>query len=192
MNKYFLDFGTNFGQGLDTISRIENFSKDIEIHSFEANPFVFQKINFKSNVNYYNLAVSDFNGFSEFNVDGTEGSGGSTLLKLENFNVEPVYGWKEGERYDWYKTIKVYSMCISDIMQKLLPNKKERSVIAKFDVEGSEYKIFKKLQETDNLKWFSKIYVEFHDRCMVKNQEKGANYWIRHFHQNNIKTILWR
>ena len=65
MDKYFLDFGTNLGQGLEAICNIEGFNEDVEIHSFEANPFIFQKIQFKPNVNYYNIAVSEFNGFFE-------------------------------------------------------------------------------------------------------------------------------
>ena len=61
MNKYFLDFGTNLGQGLEAISDIEKFDKDVEVHSFEANPFIFQKINFKEQFTQDNISISKKN-----------------------------------------------------------------------------------------------------------------------------------
>lgn len=209
MNKYFLDFGTNLGQGLEAISDIEKFDKDVEVHSFEANPFIFQKINFKPNVNYYNIAVSEFNGFFELNIDG---AGGSTLLPLDLWNPEQTYGWKEGERHNRYTNIKVPSMSISNILETLLPEKEEKSIIAKFDVEGAEYGIFQELKDTDNFKWFSKIYVEFHDRiightaqyvAVVARRHKGnitrarvpfskiSIEWMNHFDNTGIEAIIW-
>lgn len=210
MNKYFLDFGTNLGQGLEAISDIEKFDKDVEVHSFEANPFIFQKINFKPNVNYYNIAVSEFNGFFELNIDGV---GGSTLLPLDLWNPEQTYGWKEGERHNRYTNIKVPSMSISNILETLLPEKEEKSIIAKFDVEGAEYGIFQELKDTDNFKWFSKIYVEFHDLIIgyptqhqmevsrrFDDRDIGRGEvpfsvmslrWMHHFHNTGIEAIIW-
>ena len=210
MNKYFLDFGTNLGQGLEAISDMEKFDKDVEIHSFEANPFIFQKINFKPNVNYYNIAVSEFNGFFELNIDG---AGGSTLLPLDLWNPEQTYGWKEGERHNRYTNVKVPSMSISNILETLLPDKEEKSIIAKFDVEGAEYGIFQELKDTDNFKWFSKIYVEFHDliigyptqhqmevsrRFDDRDIGRGEVHfsvmslrWMHHFHNTGIEAIIW-
>ena len=209
MHKYFLDFGTNLGQGLEAISDIEGFSEDVEIHSFEANPFIFQKIQFKPKVNYYNIAVSEFNGFLNLNMDGI---GGATLVPLEIWNPEETYGWEEGERHNRYTNIKVPSMSISHILETLLPNKEEKSIIAKFDVEGAEYGIFKELKDTDNFKWFSKIYVEFHDaiigqkyagraECFWKSKGKivrgmvpfGATslWWMNYFYNMGIEVIVW-
>lgn len=104
-------------------------------------------------------------------------------------------------------------MSISNILETLLPEKEEKSIIAKFDVEGAEYGIFQELKDTDNFKWFSKIYVEFHDLIIgyptqhqmevsrrFDDRDIGRGEvpfsvmslrWMHHFHNTGIEAIIW-
>jgi len=95
---YFLDFGTHLGEGMEKIRGLEHFKDDIEIHGFEANPHVFQKIEFQPNVNYYNIAVTESNGFFQVNYE-LDNDGGATMIDLNNWNPAEVYQWKKDERF---------------------------------------------------------------------------------------------
>ena len=195
MKKYFLDFGTQHGDGLEKIRKLEDFDEDTEIHSFEANPLTFQGIPFKDGVNYYNVGVSSKTGFHHFNCEeeseGKFTGGGSSLLDLSHWNTEKVYNWEEGERFSKNKEAQVFCLSIIDILNMLLPDKTEESIIAKFDIEGAEYPIFDLLEDTDNFKWFSKIYVEFHDHCLVNSLVKDCRYWLSCFQSKGIETVIW-
>ena len=188
---YFLDFGRHLGQGMEKICEAENLKDDIQIHCFEANPHIFQKIEFKDNVQYYNIAVTDVDGFFDLNYE-TENDGGATLIPLANWNPEKIYGWKKQERYQKYKHVTVHSLSISNILDRLIPDKKEKSILAKFDIEGAEYGVFEQLRSTDNFKWFSKIYVEFHMQLFegIKPSRDDMD-WLNYFESTGLHTVLW-
>ena len=188
---YFLDFGTHLGEGMEKICERENLKDDIEIHSFEANPHIFQKIEFKDNIQYYNIAVTDVNGFFELNYEA-DNDGGATLINLDNWNPEELYQWKKEERYQKYKHVTVPSLSISNILDWLIPDKKEKSILAKFDIEGAEYGVFEQLRATDNFKWFSKIYVEFHMHLFEEIQPSTDDMdWVNYFESIGLDTVLW-
>jgi FkbM family methyltransferase len=194
--KYFLDFGTHLGGGLEKIKRREKLNEDVEIHSFEANPHAFQQIKFQDDINYHNIAISEINGFVNFNCeiddDGKPYGGGSSLIDLAYWNPERSYGWKANERYSRYKSCSVFSLSIIPLLDLLLPKKTEKSILAKFDVEGAEFGIFKQLRDTDNFKWFSKIYVEFHEHIIKGlDSNTGAIDWLLYFEQIGLDTVLW-
>lgn len=188
---YFLDFGTHLGEGMEKIRELENLKDDIETHCFEANPHIFQKIEFKDNVQYYNIAVSDVDGFFELNYEA-DNDGGATLINLDNWNPEEVYQWKKQERYQKYKHVTVPSLSISNILDWLIPDKKEKSILAKFDIEGAEYGVFEQLRATDNFKWFSKIYVEFHMQLFEGiTPSTDDTDWLNYFESIGLTTVLW-
>ena len=188
---YFLDFGTHLGEGMKKIRGLEHFKDDIEIHGFEANPHVFQKIEFQGNVNYYNIAVTDTNGFFQINYE-LDNDGGATMIDLDHWNPEMVYQWKKDERYQKYGQTITPSLSILNIIEWLLPNKKEKSIIAKFDIEGCEYAVFEALRKTDNFKWFSKIYVEFHGSLFKDVTPTASDMeWLSYFESIGLTTVLW-
>jgi FkbM family methyltransferase len=195
MKKYFLDFGTQHGCGLKAISTLENFDQSVEIHSFEANPNTFKSLQCDERVHYHNIGISAKTGFCNFNCEeereGQFTGGGSSLLDLSEWNTETVYHWKEGDRFLKNKSTQVFCLSIVDLLELLLPNRTEKSIIAKFDVEGSEYSIFEMLEKTDNFKWFSKLYVEFHDHCIQKNLIKDSHYWLASFAAQDIEFVPW-
>jgi FkbM family methyltransferase len=193
--KYLLDFGTHFGEGLDRILRLEKCQHDMEVHSFEANPYTFKKNTFKPDVNYYNLGISDKTGFYYFNCakenEGEPTGGGSTLMDLSVWDDKDIY--KKGVTHT-YKEVQVFCLSAVDLLDRLLPNKTEKSIVAKFDIEGAEYPIFNLLLETDNLKWFSKIYVEFHEYCFKEGVpfQGESGFWMDIFKSNGIEGVVWR
>ena len=194
--KYFLDFGTHFGEGLQSIRHHEKLNKEVEIYSFEANPYSFQKIEFQDDVDYYNIVISAQDGFFIFNCeiedDGRPQGGGSSLLGPTHWNNEKTYNWKPNERFDRYKPVGVFSMSITSLLDQLLPDKSKKSILAKFDVEGTEFDIFEQLRETDNFKWFSKIYVEFHQLNMHEAQPPTGEFeWTEYFEDIGLDTVLW-
>jgi len=188
---YFLDFGTHLGEGMEKIRERENLKDGIEIHCFEANPHIFQKIEFKDNVQYYNIAVTDVDGFFNLNYEANN-DGGATLINLDNWNPEKLYQWKKEERYQKYKHVTVPSLSILNILDWLIPDKKEKSILAKFDIEGAEYGVFEQLRATDNFKWFSKIYVEFHMQLFEGIQPSTHDMdWLNYFESIGLDTVLW-
>ncbi|HIL27535.1 MAG TPA: hypothetical protein EYG21_09185, partial [Nitrospinaceae bacterium] len=188
---YFLDFGTHLGEGMEKIRGLEHFKDDIEIHGFEANPHVFQKIEFQPNVNYYNIAVTESNGFFQVNYE-LDNDGGATMIDLNNWNPEEVYQWKKDERFQKYGHSLTPSLSISNILEWLIPEKKEKSILAKFDIEGCEYAVFEELRKTDNFKWFSKIYVEFHLPFFKDVAPHTSDFeWLSYFESIGLATVLW-
>ncbi len=199
--KYFLDFGTQHGHGLDQITKLENLDlpdrrqEQTKICSFEPNPHTFQKIKFKQGVQYYNMGIADKTGFYDFNCEeemaGVFTGGGSSLLDLSIWDLSCVYTWSSAERFSKYKKSNVFCLSICDLLDTLTPDKNEKSILAKFDIEGTEYSIFEQLEKTDNFKWFQKIYVEFHDDAITTTLHKDKHYWIRRFPELDIEYVEW-
>jgi len=190
--KYFLDFGTHLGEGMQKILDHEKFQQGVEVHSFEANPYVFKQIERNEGINYYNIAVSELTGFFTLNYE-IEEKGGATLFPLDTWNPETLYSWKKNERFEKYKQVMVPCMSILTILDSLLPeDKKEKSIIAKFDIEGAEYGILEALKETDNFKWFDKIYIEFHQHLFQNQLPKTTDIaWLKYFEEIGLTTVLW-
>ena len=212
MKKYFLDFGTQHGTGLYKICALEHFDQNVEIHSFEVNPYTFKAdamkkavekrpdskdamIRCDKNIHYYNIGVAGNTGFYNLNCEeekeGQFTGGGSSILDLSCWNTEKNYNWKEGERFAKNKSARVFCLSIVDLLELLLPDKTEKSIIAKFDIEGAEYSVFEALEETDGFKWFSKLYVEFHDNCITTDLLKNSRYWLESFAARDIEFVPW-
>lgn len=190
MKNIFLDCGTQLGQGLKNISKLENIKTDWDVYSFEANPITFLKIERNNHVRYFNVAVSDSYGFSTFNCEEWDADhgftgGGSTLIDLNNWNTERVYGVKPN-----YVQTLVPTIDLIDFIKKLNPE--EKSIVLKLDIEGCEYRVLKKIQENNFFKFFKKIYIEFHDHLLTTQEtNNNSQYWIQYCYDNNIEIITW-
>ena len=79
------------------------------------------------------------------------------------------------------------------LLDQLLPDREQKSILAKFDVEGMEYDIFDQLRQTDNFKWFSKIYVEFHEGNLnlIHPLTQGVE-WLDYFESIGLDVVLWK
>lgn len=191
MKKIFIDCGTNFGQGLRSIAKLENMDINWDVYSFEANPELFKQIEKNKHVRYFNVAVSDYYGFSNFNCEEliqenniSYNGGGSTLLELDKWNTDKIYGFKPN-----YKSYLVPVIDIADFITNINPQ--EKSIIIKLDIEGLEFKILSKLEELNLFKYIKKIYIEFHEHLLSDAPNKGVSYWTEFFTKNNIDYVLW-
>jgi FkbM family methyltransferase len=190
MMQTFIDCGTNLGQGLLKIMEAEHVDKTWNVHSFEANPFTFRKINRLPNVTYYNKAISDKNEIIAFNCELHPESddyigGGSSIHDADNWVTERVYG----QRFD-YKRIRVSSIDLGQFMVNL--NLIDRSCVIKMDIEGSEYKVLDRLLNLGMLSKVSRLYIEFHDHLFVRHPSQyNADKWIEILSNNGVKVLRW-
>ena len=141
--KYFIDGGGNKGQSVHWA--IDHFPGYI-IHSFECYPILFPYFEDLPTI-FHPEAIWINNGF--LNLYPFYKSIGSTV----------VHG-KERVYYD--RPIKV--PCI-DFSQWLKDNfTKEDEVILKFNIEGAEYEVLKKMIKDGTIKLIKKLYIEFHGK----------------------------
>jgi FkbM family methyltransferase len=184
----FIDCGTNLGQGLQKISDLENIDDLWTVYSFEPNPHTFLLIKRNRNVRYFNVAVSDSYGFSQFNCEKWDNNGfiggASTLIPLENWHTERVYGFRPSNIQTLVPIID-----LTDFILSLEPA--EKSIVLKLDIEGSEYKILKKFQELNLFKYINKLYIEFHDHLLQSPGQFPASYWLDFFSSINLKFTIW-
>lgn len=184
----FIDCGTNLGQGLKKIVLLENITHEWDVYSFEANPNTFLLTDKIAHYRYYNVAVSDTYHFSSFNCERWDNNGfiggASTLLDLDNWHTERVYGFKPSNIQTFVPVID-----LTDFIFRLRPEKK--SIVLKLDVEGSEYKILNKFETLNVFMFIRKIYIEFHDHFLSTPENKPSHYWINFFQKNDIDFVLW-
>lgn len=202
----FIDCGTNEKQGL---SQIASMNMDIEVvYSFEANTIVYDRIDKTDNVNYYNVAVSDKNGFCEFYIerDITKGDmfiGGGSRLQDPKIGVtpcftdeshfEPISGGRITNNVDefiddmYIKTI-VPTVRLVDFINYLNPE--DHSIILKLDVEGAEYSILEDMRQSNTFSKIKKLYIEFHEWSRTPEYQSNVE-WINYFKENNIEYNWW-
>lgn len=190
MKKAFLDCGTHFGKGLRSIIQLENIDNTWDIFCWEPNPYTFEI--FKKNrkydyykINSFNAAISDRDGKVNLNVQtiNNERTGdGTSIINKEEWHCKAGI-FKEIIEVD----------CI-DFSRWVLENCREYDLlIAKLDIEGSEYAVLEKMIEDDSLKFFDKIYIEWHNRMFsdpnyYKSLEKN---FLTKFKENNVEVVNW-
>jgi FkbM family methyltransferase len=190
MKNIFIDCGTQLGQGLKNICKLENVTNEWDVYSFEANPITFEKVKKNKHVRYFNVAVSDRYDFLNFNCEKWDDEngfigGGSTLVNLKYWNTDRVYGNKP----EYLKTI-VPVIDLTDFILKIKPE--EKSIVLKIDIEGAEYNVLKKLKDLDLFKYIKKIYIEFHDHLLDNlDVNNNSNYWFNYCYYNNVTMEPW-
>lgn len=168
--KIFLDCGTHMFQGLSQFIEKINIDTTWEIHCFESNPIVYKKSQdirekFEKNgfnINHYNLAVSDINGFVKVNCaysfEGDYVHLGSNILKSPptiDIKYNDPFKYKDDD-------IQVQSIKFSDKLKTICSE--EDMVILKLDIEGSEFAVLDDIIESETYKLLDEIYIEFHER----------------------------
>ena len=153
----FIDCGANLGQEISLFSDM-----GIVFDSYEPHPYFFNKLveNFKDkkNVNITKKAVWVKNTNLEFYFKKPEEmwgdnhrSGGASLIKKSNH----IGG----------KTM-VESIDIVDVIEK-----HEKIKVLKIDIEGAEYKVLRKLIDTNLIHKPEFIFFEDHERKIVNRDE---------------------
>lgn len=200
----FIDCGTNFGQGLEKILSLNSHLDIKTVYSFEANPITFKEF-IKSgkddelrtlfpeiDFNFFNNGVYHLYGLGKINCEIDTSSqkhtgGGSSLLSLDEWNTESVYGWESGSRYQKYVEKPVICVNIGDIINSI--DSKE-DLIIKLDIEGVETEALESISHWDLLGRVKKMYIEFHDNVLPGKSSDFSNA-IQKITEANIDLTIW-
>lgn len=157
MKKVFIDCGANIGQSIAKFVQRWKDYNEYEIHSFEPHPNLSDNIintarkHKLENFYFHNEAISDSDGEFDFYLAGNKiGS------SLENGK----------DNIDLNKKILVKTIDLSKwIADNFL---KDDYIILKLDIEGSEFKVMKRLFETNIIEYIDEIYLELHSEEKVR------------------------
>lgn len=182
MKKYFLDCGSNLGQGVDHFSKIYSFD-EYYYYLFEPNvrcfTFLNQKYHNNKNVNIQNKAVWIENKKLKFYYD-SDLSVGASVIKEHNSAYELKK--REGD---------VDGFDLNELIDSIYP----AQIIIKFDVESSEYEILKSMIEKKTIFKVNKIYCEFHSQYMKSPEKEYYENlelkFLDFMKNNNIEFVLW-
>ena len=202
----FVDCGTNLKQGIEEIKLLH--SDITKIYTFEANTHTYNFLDKTDGISYFNCAVSDKNGFTEFYVEKDHYSSDKNYFGLssrmqipeirdshlfDNGKTIVVNGVKYSniEEYvnDTYKKIIVPKVRLVEFIEYLKVGDNE--IILKLDVEGEEYAILEDMKTTETFKKIKKLYVEFHERTKMP-YHNGVDVWLKYFQNNSIDFTHWK
>lgn len=202
--KIFLDFGTNKLQGLLHFQKKLNINSSWIIEGYEPNKNVYSqainKIDKKNPLspfyNYesiaiHNAAVSDTNGYEEIKnithvvrngIVEKRDFGGSTLVQNNIWQWDKVTYEK-----DYVATIDV-----NDILNKIiLEHGKKSKIYIKCDIEGYEYKVIKRMLDSENIKYVKKMFIEWHERFFedIEKKKEEKSMLIKHLRELKISVF---
>lgn len=191
MKKIFLDCGSNYGQGYESIHSRYNYL--FETYMFEPNSKCFEKLKQKySNINLINKAVWNSDCSRKLNIEycnvENDFVGGSTNILLDDF-VRPIY-LDDSRIKETPDSNSNYTECL-DLSNFILKNfNKEDFIVMKLDVEGSEFEVLNKMILDNSLSYINELYIEWHYH-MRKTTQNSIYYYIQQFNLNNIKYYEW-
>lgn len=198
-----IDCGTNLKQGL--IEILDLHPEIEEVYSFEANTMVYNFIDKTDGIHYFNLAVSNENGFTEFHIEkdphtlnkeyfGLSSRIQSPEVKDKNLNfpfeVDGItYTNVDDYIRDYYKKIIVPKIRLVDFIKYL--NVKTPNIVLKLDVEGEEYAILHDMKKSKSFKKIKKLYVEFHEKSRLPQYDNDET-WIQYFKKIDLDFTHWK
>jgi len=182
--KYFLDCGSNLGQGYDHFS--SKYGDEYNYMLFEPNKKCYDKLVDKygslHNVKLYNDAVYIKDCIREFRYSSDFCVGGS-IIEHHNSGLP-----------DSTSVTSVSCVNLLKIIEDIVCGGNE--VVIKFDIESCEYDVLEKMIESNLIFKVKKIYCEFHSKYMNGDNRKffkSREDKILEFIKNNdICFELWR
>jgi FkbM family methyltransferase len=182
VRKILIDCGTHFGQGLEEFITKFNVDSTWIVHSFEANPVTFAKLESGDvpsryagrkrldYVQYHHSAVSTKNSSLELNIethpdeDFNDTGQGTSTVSLDKWL--PHNG---GTRCFYMKHCTV--PCF-DFSEFLIQNfTKDDHIVIKMDIEGAEYDVLEDMIRRDVISWIHHIAIEFHAQHFTNKAE---------------------
>jgi FkbM family methyltransferase len=159
MVKYFLDCGTNLGQGLTHFNKKFNLINNPEwvIYCFEPNKYIDLKTIFPNanNIIRFQKAVWNKNEILKFKImcpNNTKHGAGSKLDCITKM-------WHPDNVTSLYDDVEAIDF--SEFLNTL-----NGEIIVKMDIEGSEFNVMDHLIKTNTISKISEIFVETHGRFM--------------------------
>ena len=175
---HLLDLGTRYFEGLLEFKEKLGINQEWKVYCYEVNPTVYQKslqehystvkTYFKS-LNFYNVAVSNHNGFLTLNEHvGASLPGVSEFVDEYNsgsniLNINPQYDPGNGAQF---KIVKTECKCVDiiDVINNIIMNDSSAEIYIKCDIEGAEFEVLPRLLTSDKLHHIKEMYVEWHER----------------------------
>lgn len=191
MRKIFLDCGSNYGQGYNSISK--NYDFVFETFMFEPNVKCFKKLlKDYPNLNIINKAVWNKDCLRKLNIEyctiEKDFVGGSTNILLDEF-IRPSY--LDDSRIKEIPDETCHEIECIDLSSFIERNFSIKDfIILKLDIEGSEFEVLDKMIKDETLKYIKEIYIEWH-YAMRKSKQNNLNYYLDYFSSNNIKYHQW-
>lgn len=188
MKKVFLDFGGNRGQGLREF--IKRYNINIEewiVETFEPDPECKLEENI-SDLNFVKInkkAVWVYNGKVKFSqmLECSEGSSVECLMS-EGICREPNnFSFRKHD-----SIIDVECIDISDILRKY---QDFEFVLVKMDVEGSEFKLLRKILQDGTINIIDVIYIEWHHEYVKDESFETSSYLKTEIKNIGIEVHDW-
>lgn len=193
MKNIAIDLGSHKLEGLRNMLEKKIIDEKYYVHCYEANPYVYEKsLLCKSefcflDLKIFNKAVSNYNGKALLNLDESKTSQGCNILENPP-DQDPL--WKT--KYSW---TSMETECISII--SILENiglEKDDNIVLKCDIEGSEFEVLSSILDSEYVKNFKTILVEWHERLWHPNIEEKLskkNKIINKIKEKNIELLDW-
>ena len=170
--KVYLDCGGHFGEGLEKYISMYGMNSEWTIFSFEPNTSSFDKLiknkEIVLDVFFENKAVWIEDGTIPFHAefppetDISDGAG-SSIMDLKFWKPKSDSNPGAGDVFDTYDV-----ECI-DISKFILENfEPDDTIVLKFDIEGAEFDILRKMIDDGSISYVNDLYIEFHDFCYLK------------------------
>jgi FkbM family methyltransferase len=182
--KYFIDCGSHFFQGLKDFDKMYKFDSKWTVFSFEANPVTYSlsKKSMPTNTGYQlfheNKAIWKDNSGAIVHCEGEKSDGcSSTIIK-----DPPAYDKAWGSKHQWTNSVKIPSVRLVDILQRVKPDSEK--VVVKLDIEGAEFDVLHDVIQSNSLHLIDDLCVEFHERFFMEKEQEYAD-----IKSSLIKTI---
>lgn len=180
--KVLIDCGTHFGQGLEEFITKFNVDSTWTVHSFEANPFTYSKLESGDvpsryagrkrldYVQYHNAAVSTKNDYLNLNIethpdeDYNDTGQGTSTVALDKWM--PHNG---GTKHLYTKQCTVPCFDFSGFIANNFT--RDDHIVIKMDIEGAEYDVLEDMIARNVIQWIHHIAIEFHAQYFTNKDE---------------------
>ena len=203
--EYFLDSSDNvvidIGMNIGAASIFFAMRQDVcRVYSYEPFPATYQDAvkNFTYNSVYskkivpINAGLSDRPGYEELLYNSSMTCGMSTQKNFLSAAVDKYKNWGF-YREEKEKTAKIHLLDAGKEIEKILAENPGKRFILKIDCEGSEYRIFERLDELGLVGRFSIIMLEWHYMGSFKLEEylKKEAYTFFSFRKNDVMGLIY-
>lgn len=157
--KVFIDGGFHLGEGLAEFKQMLNITNEWEIHAFEPNTHCNNSMVNEPNVHFHRKAIWVEDGQQMFNCENNNATNSPKKNSTSNLdgwgscltNIQSSHTFDQQilvETVDFSSFISQFDGC---------------EVYCKLDIEGSEFKVLRKLLSSGNLSIIKELWVEWHD-----------------------------